>query len=84
MAEHSAYQSRSVVTHLDGLTTARTTKLTIGAKPYAEGELLEVVPQTSHAMEAEFHGGVGVDVEGAEDELFESTVPADGVVQPAH
>ena len=62
---------RSVVTHLDGLTIARTTKLTIGAKAYAEDELIEALPETSHAVETELHGGEGVDPEGAEDELID-------------
>ena len=72
IAEYSAYHLRSVVTHLDGLTIARTTKLTLGAKAHAEDELLEALPETSHAMETEFHGGEGVDPEGAEDELFDA------------
>ena len=71
VAEYSAYHLRSVVTHLDGLTIARTTKLTIGANVHAEDEVHEAFLETSHAMETEFHGGEGVDPEGAEDEIVD-------------
>ena len=36
VVEYAAYHLRSVVTHFDGLTAGRTTRLTIGAKPYSE------------------------------------------------
>ena len=61
VAEHSAYHLRSVVAHLDGLTVARTTKLTFGDQEDAEDEVLEVLPEPSHGMETEFRGGEGVD-----------------------
>ena len=71
VAEHSIYHLRNAVTHLDGLTLARTTKHTLGAKAHSEDELLEAIPETSRAMETEFHGGEGVDPECAEDELLD-------------
>jgi hypothetical protein len=72
VAEFSAYHLRSVIQHLDGLTIARTTKLTTGCKEHAEDELLEAPPtDTPHAVETEFHGGEGVDPGEPEDEVID-------------
>ena len=72
VAEYPAYHLRSVVQHLDGLTIARTTKLTTGTRDHAEDELIEALPETSHAVETKLHGGEGADPEGAEDELIDA------------
>ena len=66
MAEYSAYHLRSVIQHLDGLTIARTTKLTTGCKEHAEDELVEAPSVTPQAVETEFHGGEGMLVDNAE------------------
>ena len=70
VAEHSAYDLRSVITHLDGLTIARTTKLTTGSKDHAEDELIEAPTNTPVAVETQFHGGENVDHVEPEDELI--------------
>ena len=69
VAEYSAYHLRNVIQHLDGLTIARTTKLTTGSKDHAEDEQMEAPSSTPHAVETEFHGGEGVDPAQPEDEL---------------
>ena len=71
VAASSASHQRSVITHLDGFTVARTTTFTFGNKEDAEDGVLEVLPEPSHGMETEFHGGEGVDTEYAEDELLD-------------
>ena len=72
VAEFSAYHLRSVIQHLDGLTIARTTKLTTGCRGHAEDELLEAPPtDTPHAVETEFHGGEGVDPDEPENEAVD-------------
>ena len=73
VAEFSAYHLRSVIQHLDGLTIARTTKLTTGCKEHAEDELLEKHPtDTPHAAQTEFHGGEGVDPDEPENEAVDA------------
>ena len=73
VAEFSAYHLRSVIQHLDGLTIARTTKLTTGCKEHVEDELLEAPPtDTPHAVETEFHGGQGVDPDEPENEAVDT------------
>ena len=72
IAEYSAYHLRSVVQHLDGLTIARTTKLTTDARVHAEDEPIEAPTDTPHAVETEFHGGEGVDPADAVDELIDA------------
>ena len=72
VAEFSAYHLRSVIQHLDGLTIARTTKLTTGCKEHTEDELLEAPADTPNAVETEFHGGEGVDPDEPEDELVDA------------
>ena len=71
VAEYSAYHLRSVVQHVDGLTIARSTKLTTDSKAHAEDELIEVTTETSHAVETEFHGCDGDDLAGVENELID-------------
>ena len=71
VAEYSAYHLRSVVQHVDGLTIARSTKLTTDSKAHAEDELIEVTTETSHAVETECHGGEGNDAAGVENELID-------------
>ena len=61
---------RSVITHLDGLTIARTTKLTTGSKDHAEDELIEAPTNTPFAVETEFHGGENVDHVEPEDKFI--------------
>ena len=72
MAEYSAYHLRSVIQNLDGLTIARTTKLTTGCKEHAEDELVEAPSVTPQAVETEFHGGEGIDPDEPEDELVDN------------
>ena len=72
VAEYSAYHLRNVIQHLDGLTIARTTKLTTGSKDHAEDEQMEAPSSTPHAVETEFHGGEGVDPAQPEDELLDA------------
>ena len=72
VAEFSAYHLRNVIQHLDGLTIARTTKLTTGSKDDAEDEIIDVVTDTPHAVETEFHGGDGVDPAGLENEIVDA------------
>ena len=75
VAEFSAYHLRSVIQHLDGLTIARTTKLTTGCKEHAEDELLEQPPtDTPHGVETEFHGGEGVDPGEPENEAVDTRI----------
>jgi len=70
VAEHSAYHWQSVITHLDGLTIAHTTKLTTGSKDHAEDELIEAPTNTPFAVEIEFHGGENVDHVEPKDDLI--------------
>ena len=73
LAQFSAYHLRDIISNLDTLTIARTTKLTVGKQPKAEDEIVECptdAPQTSHA---EFYGGEGVDAGEPEDEEAESS-----------
>jgi len=72
VAEYSAYHLRSVIQHLDGLTIARTTKLTTGCKEHAEDELVEAPSDTPQAVETEFHGGEGIDPAEPEDEVVDN------------
>ena len=63
------YNLRSVIQQLDGVTIARTMKLTTGCKEHAEDELLEAPStDTPHAIETEFHGGEGVDPDEPEND----------------
>ena len=71
VAEFSAYHLRSVIQHLDGLTIARTTKLTTGCKEHAEDELVEAPTGNPNAVVTEFHGGEGVEPDEPEDELVD-------------
>ncbi|CAK0810016.1 unnamed protein product, partial [Prorocentrum cordatum] len=72
VAEFSAYHLRSVIQHLDGLTIARTAKLTTGCRGHAEDELVEAPPtDTPHGVETEFHGGEGVDPDEPENEAVD-------------
>ena len=84
MAEFSAYHLRRVIQHLDGLTIARTTKLTTGCKEHAEDELVEAPTGNPNAVVMEFHGGEGVDPDEPEDELVdvaERSSPLFGALQ---
>ena len=72
MAEFSAYHLRSVIQHLDGLTIARTTKLTTGCKEHAEDEVLEAPTGNPNAVQTASHGGEGVDPDEPEDELVDA------------
>lgn len=56
----------------DGLTIARTTKLTTDARVHAEDEPIAAPTDTPHAVETEFHGGEGVDPADAVDELIDA------------
>ena len=51
IAEYSAYHLQSVIQHLDGLTLARTTKLTTASKDHTEDELIEAASGTPRAVE---------------------------------
>jgi len=74
VAEYSAYHLRSVIQHLDGLTIARTTKLTTGCKEHAEDEVLETPAENApNAVETEFYGGEGVEPEEPEGELVDAS-----------
>ena len=87
VAEYSAYHLRNVVTHLDGLTIARSTKLTGDDTADADDEQLEEVPETSRAMETEFHGGECDDPGEAEDEVVaveERSSPSFGALCVQH
>ena len=86
-AEHSAYHLRNVVTHLDGHTIARTTKLTGDDTAHAENGELEALPEASRAMETEFHGGECDDPEEAEDDVVvveERAAPMFGALSVQH
>ena len=71
VADFSAYHLRCLIQHLDGLTIARTTKLTTGSKEHAEDEILEATV-APNAVQTEFHGGEGIDADGPEDELVDA------------
>ena len=68
VAEYSAYQLRSVILNPDGLSIARTTKLTTGSKEHAEDEIVKALTDASNGIQTEFHGGDGVDPGEPEDE----------------
>ena len=72
VAEYSAYQLRSVILNLDGLTIARTTKLTTGSKEHAEDEIFEAPTDAANGIQTEFHGGEGVDPGEPEDEVVDA------------
>ena len=72
VAEYSGYHLRSVIQQLDGLTIARTTKLTTGTKEHAEDEVLEAPTEAPNTVATEFHGGEGVDPDEPEDELVDA------------
>ncbi len=78
LAEFSAYHRRSVIQHLDGLTIARATKLTTECKEHAEDEAFEKTDDPN-AVQTEFHGGEGVDMEEPEDEVVDAAERASTV-----